>query len=198
MVGPFAVFYLVLLVWGFRGALIGGLAWSYAAIVTRLVRRERPSGTLLMGAALLTVRTIISFVTGSALIYFAQPTIGTAVVALLFLGSALLGRPFIERLARDYCPLDPEMVARPAMRRFFIQVSLLWAVVLLTNAGFVLWLLFTSSLHAFVLERTAVTWVLTGLGVFVSTWWFIRSMRRDGVGVRWGGKPVVAPAAVKS
>lgn len=190
--GPFAVFYLVLVIWGFKGALIGGLAWSYAAIIARLVRRERPSATLLLGSAMLTVRTAIAFVTGSALVYFAQPTAGTFAIALLFLGSALIGKPFIERLAKDYCPLDPDVVERPAVRRFFVRVSLLWAFVLLTNAGFVMWLLLTSSLHAFVVERSAVTWVLTASGIGLSVFWFVRTMRRDGISVRFGGRPVLA------
>ncbi len=197
VIGPFAVFYVVLVIWGFRGALIGGLAWSYAAIAARLVRHERPSGTLILGAALLSVRTVISFITGSEILYFAQPTLGTCAVALLFLGSALIGRPFIERLARDYCPLDPAVVARPAVRRFFVQISLLWAVVLLSNAGFVMWLLFSSSLHAFVVERTAVSWTLTGVGIVVSTAWFVRTMRRDGIAVRFGGHPKAATATVQ-
>lgn len=194
MVGPFVIFYLVLLIAGFRGALLAGLAWSYAVVVTRLIRRERPSATLLLGGALLTVRTVISFVTGSALVYFAQPTAGTCAVALLFLGSAVIRKPFIERLARDYCPLDPDLVARPAVRRFFVRVSLLWAFVLLSSAGFVMWLLLTSSLHAFVVERTAVTTGLTALGIGFSILWFVWTMRRDGVTVRFGGQPVMAKA----
>jgi hypothetical protein len=191
VVGPFVVFYIVLLVWGFKGALIGGLAWSYAAIGTRLVRRQRPSATLLLGSVLLTARTVVSFITGSALLYFAQPTAGTCLVALLFLGSALLRKPFIERLARDFCPLDPAVVARPAVRRFFIRISLLWAVVLMSNAAFVLWLLFTSSLHAFVVERTAVSWTLTLAGTALSVAWFVRTMRRDGIAVRFNSKTLL-------
>ncbi len=193
VVGPFAVFYVVLVLFGFKGALLAGLGWSYAAIGTRLVRRQRPSATLLLGAVLLTARTVVSFITGSALLYFAQPTAGTCLVAFVFLGSALVRRPFIERLARDYCPLDPNVVARPAVRRFFIRVSLLWAVVLLSNAAFVLWLLFTSSLHAFVVERAAVSWFLTLAGIGLSVAWFVRTMRRDGVAVRFSSKTLIAP-----
>jgi hypothetical protein len=188
VIGPFATFYVVFLVWGFKGALIAGLAWSYAALGTRLLRRQRPSATLLLGSSLLTVRTVISFVTGSALFYFAQPTAGTCVIALLFLGSAVVRKPFIERLAHDYCPLDPVVTSRPSVRRFFVRISLLWAFVLLSNAALVMWLLLTSSLHAFVIERTALSWVLTGTGIVVSTMWFVRTMRRDGIAVRFGNR----------
>ena len=59
-------------------------------------------------------------------------------------------------------------------------------LVLLVNSGFVLWLLLASSLHAFVIERTLVTWVLMGGGIVLSTLWFVRTMRRAGIAVRFG------------
>lgn len=195
MVGPFVLFYLFLVIVGFQGALLAGLAWSYAALGRRLVQRQRPSGVLVIGTATLTVRTAIAFATGSAFLYFAQPIAGTCVMGLLFLASAVLGRPLTERLARDFCPFDPAVLARPAMRRFFIQISLLWAFALLTNAGFVTWLLFTSSLKAFVIERTLVSWVLTGSAVALSVGWFVRSMRRSNIVVRWGHGQRGTPAA---
>lgn len=187
VLGPFAVFYLVLVVAGFRGALVAGLAWCYLAVGRHLLRRRRPPATVLLGAAILTARTAIAFATGSTFIYFAQPTFGTALVALLFLATALVRRPIIERLARDFCPIDPSVLSRPAVRRFFLQISVLWGGVLLANAGFVFWLLLTSSLRAFVVERTATTWVMTGLAILLSAAWFVRAMRREGFHVRWGG-----------
>jgi hypothetical protein len=59
-------------------------------------------------------------------------------------------------------------------------------VVLLGNSGFILWLLVTSLLYAFVIERTLVTWVSMGGGIALSTWWFARVMRRAGITVRFG------------
>lgn len=186
VLAPFAVFYVVLLLAGFRGALLAGLAWSYLAIGHRLVRRQRPAGTVLLGSAILTVRTAVSFATGSAFVYFVQPTVATGAVALAFLVSALARRPLTERLAHDFCPLDPSVIRRPAMRRFFVEISLLWATVLLVNTGVVLWLLLTSSVGAFVLERTITSWLMTAMGIGLSVAWFIRTTRRDGVRVRWG------------
>jgi hypothetical protein len=188
VVGPLALFYLVLLTAGFRGALIAALAWSYLALGRRMWRRERVSMLLFMGTVLITVRTAISFITGSAFLYFAQPTAGTIVIALVLVGSAVLGRPFTHRFAHDFCPICPELLARPRVRQFFIRISLMWASVLLLNAGLVLWLLVTSSLHAFVLERTAVTWGLTAGAIFFSITRFVAAMRRDGITVQWGAK----------
>ena len=152
VVGPFAVFYALLLVAGMRGALIGRLVWCYAAVARRLLRHRRPPGTVLLGAAILTARTAVTFVTGSTFLYFAQPTLGTALVALVFLATAVTRRPLVEKLAKDFCPLDPAVLARPAVRRFFLQISVLWGGVLLANASLVLWPLLTTSLKAFVLS----------------------------------------------
>lgn len=193
VVGPFVVFYVLLLVAGLKGALIGGLVWCYAAMVRHVLRRRRPPGTVMLGAAILTARTAIAFATGSTFIYFAQPTLGTALVALLFLATAVVKRPLVEKLAKDFCPLDPAVLARPAVRRFFLQISVLWGGVLLTNAGLVFWMLLTSSLKAFVLERTATSWSMTALAVVCSTAWFFRAMRREGLHVRWGTESA-APA----
>jgi uncharacterized membrane protein len=190
---PSILFYITLVVIGFRGALVAGLAWSYLALARRMLLRQRPPATLIMGALVLTVRTILSLLTGSSFLYFVQPSAVTAAIAVLFMATALVGRPLTERLAYDFCPLDPDVVSRPSVRRFFKQISMLWGVVLTVNATVVIWLLLTESLSSFVLERTAFSWVLTGAGIAVSVAWFSRSMKRAGITIHWGQQPVTVP-----
>ena len=60
------------------------------------------------------------------------------------------------------------------------------------NGGVVLWLLLNASAGAFPLERTVITLSLTAAAIFFSVTWFARSMRRDGVTVRFGGQPLLA------
>jgi uncharacterized membrane protein len=194
--GPLVLFYAMLSLVGFRGALIAALVWSYAAAGRRLLCRQPVPALLALGLGLVTVRTVVSFLTKSAFLYFAQPTAGTIFVALLFFVTALTNRPLVERLARDFCPLEDDFMARPIVRQFFLRVSFLWSVVLLVNSGFVLWLLVTSPLHAFVIERTLVGWVLMGSGIAISTAWFIRVMRRAGITVRFGSLPAVNIAEI--
>jgi hypothetical protein len=198
IIAPLGLFYLVLMLWGFRGALIAALAWSFLALGRRLRRGERVSMLLLLGTLLLTLRTAVSFITGSAFIYFAQPTAGTIVIAFVLFGSALVRRPFTQRFAGDFCPIDPEILARPLVHRFFVRISVLWATVLLLNAGFVLWLLVTSSLHAFVLERAAVTYSMTVLAIYLSIRQFVVMMRGDGITVQWGSKVEAALLTVEA
>jgi intracellular septation protein A len=185
VIGPLIVFYLLLLLTGFRGALIAALAWSYLALGRRLVKGERVSMLLLFGTILISVRTAIAFVTGSAFLYFAQPTVGTVAISMALLVSAVLGRPFTQRFAHDFCPMDPAIMRRPLVRRFFIRISFLWASVLMLNAGLVFWLLVSSSLRSFVLERSLVTYGLTSIAIFISITGFMAMMRNDGITVKW-------------
>jgi hypothetical protein len=198
VVGPLALFYGVLVLTSFRGALVAALSWSYLALARRIRRGERISTLLLLGSALLTGRTVISFITGSAVVYFAQPMLTAVVAAFVLIGSAVLGRPLTQRFVHDFCPIHPELLARPRVRQFFVRISLLWATVLIVNAGITLWLLLSSSLRTFVLERTAATWGLTALAIFLSIAWFVASMRKDGITVEWGryGQPMPVPVDI--
>lgn len=184
LIAPVAIFYLILVLVGFRGALLAALIWSYAAACRRLLRGERVSTMLLLGAFLLTLLTVISFVTGSSFLYFAQPLVGTVIIALFLVYSAIVRRPFTQRFANDFCPLDPKLSAQPRVQQFFIRISIMWASVLLVNTGLVAWLLVSSSLRAFVLERTAITDLLTAGAIFCSIYGFSATMRRDGRMVR--------------
>ena len=192
VVAPVAAYYLVLVVAGFRGALIGALTWSYFLIGRRLWRRERVSTLLWLGTLLLTLRTAISFVTGSAFLYFVQPTASAFLASLLLVLSAVVGRPFTQRFTHNFCPLTPQLLARPSVQRFFVRVSFLWAVAMFLNGAIVLTLLLTASTGAFPLARLGASTTLTAAAIALSITWFARSMRRDGVTVRFGGTPVQA------
>jgi hypothetical protein len=194
--GPGALFYIVLVTAGFRGALIAAVAWSYLAAFRRILRKERVSGMLLLSLVLVSMRTLLAFATGSAFVYFIQPTMGTFLVAVVFLVTAVAGRPLVERLAHDFCPIDPDLMKRDFLRRFFLRVSFLWAVVLTTQAGFILLLLLRTSIRAFVIERTVVSSVLVAGGIVLSVLWFVRAMRQHGIAVRFSSALHLAPAAV--
>jgi hypothetical protein len=152
---------------------------------------QRVPGILLLASVTLTARTVVAMASGSVVVYFLQPTLGTALVAGAFLLSVPLRRPLAERLARDFCPIPSGVLAHAPVRRFFLQISLLWAFTQLANATVTLWLLLSQSLATFLVAKTLVSWGLTGGAILVSTLWFRRSMRRHGV---LGPRPTVVPA----
>jgi hypothetical protein len=178
---PLALFLLTLRLVGVWGAVLIGLGWTYAAVGRRLLTGRRVPGILVLGAVTLTARTVVAMVSGSVVVYFLQPTLGTALVAGAFLLSVPLRRPLAQRLARDFCPIPEDVLENAHVRRFFRQVTLLWAVTQLANASVTLWLLLSESLATFLIAKTLVSWGLTGTAIAVSTIWFRRSMTRHGI-----------------
>jgi uncharacterized membrane protein len=171
---PLALFYGGLHLFGLWGALVAALVWSYSSLLRRLVARRRVPGILLLGIIGLTARTALALATGSAFLSFLQPTLGTGLVATVFIGSVVLGRPLALRLAADFVPLPESLLAHDGVRRFFRRISLLWAGVFLANASISLWLLVSQSLSTFLWTRTLVSVALTAGAVAIST----RAFRR--------------------
>jgi hypothetical protein len=180
-----ALFYLFLATVGVRWGMIAGLAWFYAAILRRMTSGQRLSGLLLMAAVLLTARTAIAFATGSAFIYFLQPTLGTFLVSGLFLVSVPLGKPLAERLAHDFCALPDSLMTNVRMKRFFLRISLLWAFTYLVNGATMIYLLTTKSIGTYLMVRSFVSLTLTVAAIAASTLYFFRSLRDEGIVLRW-------------
>jgi hypothetical protein len=189
---PLVLFLVVLHLVGVWVALAVGLVWTYGAIGTRVITRRRVPGILLIGALTATARVTLAVATNSVFVYFLQPTLGTALVGGAFLVSFAARRPLAERLAHDFCPLPEALAAHPHVKRFFLQISLLWAGVFLTNAAVTLWLLLSQSVGIFVLAKPFVSFGLTGGGIALSTWWFLRTMRRQGLLARRGRRLAAA------
>jgi hypothetical protein len=82
-------------------------------------------------------------------------------------------------LARDFVPFPPGFLARPRIRRVFIQITVIWALVNLINAGGALLLLISQPVATYVVAKTGVSAVVTGLGVLLSVWWFKRALKRQ-------------------
>jgi hypothetical protein len=175
---PVALFLVMLQVLGLQGAMIAALAWSYGAILRRVVTRQRMPGLLVIGAVTLTARSVLAFATGSSVVYFLQPTLGTALVAGAFLLSVPLGRPLAQRLATDFCPIPPHVMAEAHVRRCFLRITLLWAVIGFVNAAVALWLQFSQSVGTFVLTKSLASAALTAIAIALSVWWFKRSVAR--------------------
>ena len=181
---PVGLFVGVLHFFGLWGAIIAGLGWSYAAVLRRVLTRQRIPGLLVIATLTLTARSVLAFATGSSVLYFLQPTLGTALVAVAFVVSVVLGRPLAQRIATDFCPIPEHVTADERVRRCFLGISLLWAVTCLVNASVSLWLQFTQSVGTFVLTKSLTQGALTVVAVTISVLWFKRSVN----------KPVLIPA----
>lgn len=193
---PMALFYATLSTAGFSAAIIVTLCWYYATVLVRIASRRRVIGATLLGAALMTVRSVVAFWTGSAFLYFLQPVAGTVVTAATFVVTAVAGRPLLERLLHDFVPVPPALGRRLRGCRFFHWASAIWAVMYLVNAAVTLWLLRDASLGVFVLFKTVLSPVLTFSTAAVTYLLFRGLLRRERVRLRWRSRSTSADAQV--
>ena len=175
---PLGIYYLAMARGGIFAAIIAALAWDYACIAFRLVRRKRIPGILVLASLGLTARTILALASHSAFLYFLQPCLSTAGVGLLFAVSILVGRPLAAKLAHDFVPMPAGFCDRPEIRKVFVQITGVWAVVNVINGAAALALLLTQPIAIYNLEKTGEAHFVTALGVAVSAWWFMRTVRR--------------------
>jgi uncharacterized membrane protein len=165
---PAALFYATFEVLGLTSAILTALGWSYGAIAWRRVRHLPMSGLLVLTSTVLTIRTIFTLSTGNTYIYFLQPVVSDAIVALVFLGSLTAARPLVARLAADFYPMSPDLAAHPRIRRLFWRLTLMWGGVCLLKAGVGYWLLESLSVPTFVLVKSSAMIGMTAAAVAVT------------------------------
>jgi hypothetical protein len=182
---PMAVFYTSMLLFGLRTAVLTTVGWYYAGLLLKVVRRKPVVGAALVGAGLLSIRTVITFLTGSAFIYFVQPVAGTVACATVFAATALAGRPILDRLAHEFCPFPANLSTRLRSARFFLRLSVVWSIAYFINAAGTMWLLINSSLTGFILLKSVMSPALAIAAVIASYLIFRVTVRRQNIIIRW-------------
>ncbi|WP_199432325.1 VC0807 family protein [Qaidamihabitans albus] len=186
---PLGLFYLLFVLVGMEGGLFAALGWSLTAVAMRVVLRKGVPAVLVLTTILLVARTVIGYLTGDLVLYFLQPTLQNFLIAFVFLASASLGRPFIAKLAGDFCALPAEVTGNVHVQQFFRRVSLLWALVFLANGVTTLWILASATVEHFLAASTAGSYSLVALAAVASLAWFRRSLRAQGIRLRLGAPP---------
>jgi hypothetical protein len=176
---PALLFWVALLVFGATAAMISVLVWTFGNLVRRLVQRHRIPGVLILAMIGLVVRTFVALLSGSTFMYFMQPIATTVVLALVFLGSALIGRPLVARLAADFCPIDADLQRRPGVVNLFSGLTILWAAVHLANAAATFGLLMSLPVATFVALKTGACLAITFGGILLTVTWAIRTARSE-------------------
>jgi hypothetical protein len=182
VVAPLAVFYLAMMVLGFKWALVATVAWVYFGVAWRLVRRVRVPATMFLAAIAITVRALVAFWTGTWMWFFIQPEMGTICISMAFLASVRLNKPLVQKLTLDYIHLPSAVLKHERVRRFFARITLLWAFVLLMNSTLSIVLAvyesLAGSLGAFMVLRTSAVAVISGLAIAFSLYAFKRVLHR--------------------
>jgi hypothetical protein len=186
VLAPLGLFWLMLSLTNLTGGLLAALSWALGALLCRLLTRSPIPAVLWLTTGLLVIRTAIGYATGSAFLYFLQPTLQNFVIAFVLLGTVGLRRPLIARLADDFCAFPAALTSNLRVQRFFRRVSLLWALVFLTNGAATLWVLARATLGNFLMVTTAGSFTLVGVAAAVSLLWFRRELRGEGIRLRFG------------
>ena len=183
---PAGLFYLLFALTGFSGAVVAALSWSLTAVGWRVARRKPVPAVLVITTVVLVGRTVVGLLTGSALLYFLQPTLQNFLLAAALLASAPLRRPFLARLAKDFCAFPDTLSGHPRVHRFFQRMSLLWALVFAVNGVGTLVALAEATLGDFLVFSTAGSYTLVTSAALLSLHWFRRCLRREGIVLRLG------------
>lgn len=190
---PLGLFYLLLTVVGLDGGLIAALSWSILALGRRVVLRRPIPTVLLLTTGLLVARTVLGMVTGSIFLYFLQPTLQNFLIAFVLLASLPFGKPFLAKLADDFCAFPTSFSNHPKVVSFFRRVSLLWALVFVTNGVTTLLMLAKATVGDFLMVSTAGSYTVVGLAAIGSLFWFRRSLRGEGIVLRMGPARATTP-----
>ena len=173
---------------GLASAVAAALGWCALVVLVRWWAGGRLPGTLLLCAGLISTRACVALATSSALVYLIQPMLASCALAVLFIGSALIGRPITERLARDFVNLPAHVVNQRGVRRLFSEVAVVWGISRLADAGmnlgFLRW-----GVEAGFLSRGLLSPLLSVATIGLCTWWGIRTFRREGIRLRLAPKP---------
>jgi hypothetical protein len=178
---PTGIFYLLLLTTELRWALLGALAWSYAAVLRRLCAGRPIPGLLVLATLGISARTLVFLWSDNSFVYFVQPILRTMLTAALFLGSIAFGRPLIARFAADFCPLSPDVQRRPAVMRLFRRLTFMWAGVNALAAASSLTLLLTVPVPLFVVSAAVSAWIVTCSGLVLTVVDAVGTARREGL-----------------
>jgi intracellular septation protein A len=178
---PTALFYLGWYAQGRSLAFALALGWALTVVAWRAVRRERIPALLVLTTALLVIRTVVGFMSGSTTVYFFQPVVTATLIGAMFLVSVAAGRPLISRLAGDFCPLPAAISERADIRRHFVNLSYLWAAVYFANAVVTLLLLLNLPVTTFVATKTFTGMTIEWTGAVVTAVWSMRVARRAGL-----------------
>jgi hypothetical protein len=183
---PTLLLYCFMLTLGAFEGLVAVLGWCVLTVGVRMLTVRRIPGTLLLVLTMLVARTCVALGLSSVYVFLLQPIAGSMLMAVLFIGSAVVGRPITMRLAQDFVHLPERLFLDERVRRMFVQVSLLWGVSRLLDAAMSLGVLHFG-VTAGVFSRGVFSGLLTALSVGVCAYFgWSRLHRIEGVTFHFG------------
>jgi len=172
---------------GGQGAgMIAATATIWLTAAARKVVTGAIPGLLLISGLVLTLQTALVLATGSVLVFLLQFPVANLALCILFARTAPTGKPLVAQLAAEVVALRHPAAAHPGLERFFRGVTWLWAGIFAASTIGMAALLVLEPVTVFLLLTTVVTVAGVAAGTLASVVWFIRTLRRSGLRVRFG------------
>lgn len=157
------------------------MLWSLAEFVRR--RRVDALSVLVLAGIALSLLAMLGG--GSAKFLQLRENLVSALIGLVFLGSAAIGRPLIYQLARaGLVRKSPDEVAAfeakrdtPRFRRVMTIMTFVWGIGLLASSALACVLVFTLSIHDYMLVSPFVSYGSMG-ALALWTMWYRRVAQR--------------------
>jgi hypothetical protein len=119
---------------GLNAALIGAGAAALALVALRRARGQ-DTQTAWYGVFGVAIGAALAKATGSGSGYFLPKVVSNLFYGVVFLGSALIGKPLIGVAWAFFHRQDLSWGYRPEVKRVFISLTLMWAAAYLLRAG---------------------------------------------------------------
>ena len=184
---PFVVYSLTKQRLGDVGALIASSAPPIAWSLFEFLRRRRADAVSILVLAGIGLSLLAFLGGGGARFLQLREKLVTALIGLIFLGSAAIGKPLIYYLARARLNRQSATEAQSfeALRdnRFFRRammiMTLVWGFGLVAEAAVASMLVFTLSIRDYLLVSPVVGYATVG-ALTLWTFWYVRRQRRKG------------------
>jgi len=148
--GPLATFFVGWKLVDLTAGILLALAFGVSVYLHER-RQGRPGALVRVSLAIVCLRAIVGFSSGSASVYLAQEIAIDLLLACAVMGSLLAGRPLTAWIARDVYPFTPEMRDSDTFRRVMRTVTAVWGAYFLARATVRLAALLTLSTNRYVL-----------------------------------------------
>jgi len=172
------VAFLVLNRWASLGwAVAGATAWSIKAAISRRRHGEVVGRFLPLLVTYLVARGVIGIATDSEAVYFGIGIGTKALIGMVLVATAVVGRPFLARVFPLAVPLAAETVAHPVFRRTMGRLTVALGAYQLLTSVWDIWLYNQTSADGYVAIRALVGWPAGFIVSCLGLWYADRALR---------------------
>jgi len=172
------VAFLVLNRWASLGwAVAGATAWCIKAAVSRWHHKEAVGRFLPLLIAYLVVRGVIGIATDSEAVYFGIGIGTKALIGMVIVATAVVGRPFLARVFPLAVPLAAETVAHPVFDRTMGRLTVALGTYQFLTSAWDIWLYNQTSVDGYLVIRALVGWPAGFIASCLGLWYADRALR---------------------